>query len=400
MKRLVALVMVLCLFISGCASSAENNSVESKTDIVQTSEFDVNNDGLGNVEHEYKSLGDELLLSDLEENIYHELEYSLDEGSYVIDDVSAVYVSKEYLAELSYNSQLNIYFGYTLDEIEAQFDSQKYIFTCDDNGNTIVTNFEDYDDTFEKVVKDVAIGSGVILVCATVSIISGGVGAPSAVTAIFAASAKTGAQVALSGSVLSSAMTAIVTGIQTKDVKQTVSAAALSAGSAFKWGAITGAIIGGVSEGISLAKAAKAENAIQDAQASNNVPTSRESEDYVAEKYGGKKEVSYMEGKEVAYGTDNSTRPDVVVQNADGTLEAIEVKNYALETAANRANLYKSIQKEVSDRVANLPEGSTQKIVLDVRNRGYSEEFISGVVQKVKECVSDIYTDIPVDVLQ
>jgi hypothetical protein len=50
--------------------------------------------------------------------------------------------------------------------------------------------------------------------------------------------------------------------------------------------------------------------------------------------------------------------------------------------------------------VANLPEGSTQKIVLDVRNRGYSEEFISGVVQKVKECVSDIYTDIPVDVLQ
>ena len=89
------------------------------------------------------------------------------------------------------------------------------MFTLGSDGQTVVKELEEFtDDTNLQIMKNVAIGSGVILLCVAVSIVSGGAGAPAA-CAIFAASAKTGAIMALSGSVFGGVSAGIVKGIQT-----------------------------------------------------------------------------------------------------------------------------------------------------------------------------------------
>ena len=151
---------------------------------------------------------------------------------------------------MNYNSKSNIFFGYTLKEIENIYKDQKYIFTLE-NGETTVKLFEDYDDSFEKAIENIAIGSGVILICVTVSAISGGMGAP-AVSMIFAASAKTGTIMALSSGTISAAVSGITTGIQTGDMEKAMKAAVLSGSESFKWAAFTGVVAGGAGEAIAL----------------------------------------------------------------------------------------------------------------------------------------------------
>lgn len=67
-----------------------------------------------------------------------------------------------------YNSQENIYFGYTLSELANQFQGKKFVFSVDD-GKTVVNEFQEYDDTYDQIIKNVAVGTGVILICVTVS---------------------------------------------------------------------------------------------------------------------------------------------------------------------------------------------------------------------------------------
>ena len=155
----------------------------------------------------------------MENQIYSQLVSELDSEEYFVENVEAVYISKEYLAELSYNSQSNIYFGYTLDEIEAEFEGQRYMFTLGDDGQTVVVPLEEvYDDTYDQIIKNVSIGSGVILICVTVSVVSAGIGAP-AVAMIFAASAQTGTIMALSSGGIGFVAASIARGYQTHDFK-------------------------------------------------------------------------------------------------------------------------------------------------------------------------------------
>ena len=56
-----------------------------------------------------------------------------------------------------------MYFGYTLSDITSEWGDTKYIFTVDDNGQTTVQAFEEYDDTYDKAIRNVAIGTGVFL---------------------------------------------------------------------------------------------------------------------------------------------------------------------------------------------------------------------------------------------
>lgn len=196
-------------------------------------------------------------------DLSYDLENRLDE-EYHLDDVSVIYLSQEYLDELYYNSLPNLFFGYTLKEIYDQYAQEKFIFTVDSNGNTIVQKFEEYDDTYEKVIRNVAIGSGVILVCVTVSVVTGGLAAPGAVAAgsqvltnislVFAAAAKTGTIMALEGGAFGGVVSGITTGIKTKDFDETIKASALGASSGFKWGAIAGAAVGATSEIVELQK--------------------------------------------------------------------------------------------------------------------------------------------------
>lgn len=192
-----------------------------------------------------------------EDLLYEDIVTSLDSDKYFVEDVETVFVSKEYVDELQYNSMSNIYFGYALDEIQKQFTGSKFVFALGDDGQTTVKEFEKYEeDNFEQVIKNVVTGAGVILVCVTVSVIAGASGA-TAVSMIFAVSAKTGTAVAVSDAVISGVSTGIVKGIETGDFDEAMDAAMLSASEGFKWGAITGCATGGAVETFTLIKGAK-----------------------------------------------------------------------------------------------------------------------------------------------
>ncbi len=264
MKRMMSLFLTLMLIFTGCVSPAANSmsssTIESADETTQSGpnsfdEIPPVDSKVPAPEPSFTGLNDPSLLNYYENTVYKDVSNRLGSG-YRVENISAVYISKEYLEELTYNSQTNIFFGYSLADLDAQFEGTRYVFTLADNGETTVVPFEDYDDTYEKILKNVAIGTGVILVSATVSVVSGGVGAP-AVAMIFAASAKTGALFAASSGAMSAVIACTVTGIQTKDFEAAIKAGALAGSENFKWGAITGAIFGGASELVMLKTATR-----------------------------------------------------------------------------------------------------------------------------------------------
>lgn len=240
MKKIVALLLIVSLLAcSLTASFAEEAQLPA-----------------GSVpEAGFSGMNDPNLLRYTEDTIYENLVATLDSDEYFVENVSAVYISQEYIDELAYNSQANIYFGYTLQELAEQFQGKKYIFTLGGDGSTIVTEFEEYDDTYDRALKNVAIGTGVILVCVTVSLVSAGLGAP-AVSMIFSVAAQSGTKMALSGGIMGGVAAGIVTGVQTGDMDEALKAAALAGSEGFKWGAISGALAGGASEARGLRDAA------------------------------------------------------------------------------------------------------------------------------------------------
>lgn len=396
MKRFLAILLSCALFLTGCGTNDSKSTNLVSIDIETSEDVKVNTDTeevskalefveIEDEEIKFDDLSDPKLLQYVEDNIYADLISQFNSDDYIVEDISTLYISNEYLEELEYNSKKNIYFGYTLEQIDAQFEDTRYVFTLGDNGNTVVQPFEKYDDTYDQIIKNVAIGTGVILVCVTVSVVSGGLGA-STISVVFAASAKTGTTFALSSALISGVSSGVVTQFQTGDFEETIKTASLNASEDFKWGAITGAIIGGASQGLAIYKEAR------------TIPTSKESEKRALEKYGGLEQVSYLNGEQVLMSTNGATRPDIV-RFIDGHLEAIEVKNYSLENKANRNTLYNEILRQVTARTKDLPKGSTQRIVLDVKGRGYSNELIQTVINNIKVKCANIYFDIPVDVM-
>ena len=204
----------------------------------------------------YNGLNDPNLLRYVEGSVFSDLTMRFDGTDYRIENVTAGYMSKEYLEEVAYNSQANVFFGYTLDELDAQFQGTRYVFTLGANGETEVVPFEAYDDTYERVLMNVAIGTGVILICVTVSVVTAGAGAP-AISLIFATSAKTAAIYAAESGAVSAVIAGTVTGIQTGDFDAALKAGALAGSESFKWGAIGGSILGGASELVMLKMAAR-----------------------------------------------------------------------------------------------------------------------------------------------
>ncbi len=347
---------------------------------------------------DFYGLDDPELLQYIEDTVYAGIEEKFESEDYVIENVKAIYYSKEYIQEVAYNSQSNIWFGYTLKELDEQFQGESYVFTLGEDGQTIVKPFEEYDDTYEKVIRNVAIGTGVILVCVTVSVITGGAGAVP-ISMVFAASAKTGAIMALSSGTISAVAAGAITGIQTHDKDQALKAAALQGSEGFKWGAILGAITGGLSEVSQLRNAAKASQAIDDLLADPAIPEWRRAELRALKQLGGKEQISYLAGEEVPFSTPGATRPDVV-RTVGNHIEAVEVKYYNLESSASLNTLYSELEREVSSRVVNLPANSTQRIVLDVTGRNFSAETISTVTETIQSKLYSIYgSNIPVDIV-
>lgn len=254
MKKIILLITIISLLVcTGCNKNTDEepeSPAENKEDVTENTKIEVDEIEPFIYEPEFESLADEELLPYLERSIYSDIVQCLPDQDFFIDNVETRYISKEYIEELEYNSKSNIFFGYTLKEIEEEYKDSRYIFTLE-NGQTVVKPFEDYDDSFEKAIKNVAIGSGVILICVTVSVVSGGVGAP-AINMIFAASAKTGTIAALSSGTISAAVVGITTGLQTGDMEKAMKSAALTGSESFKWAAFTGAVAGGATEAVAL----------------------------------------------------------------------------------------------------------------------------------------------------
>ena len=249
MKRIIKSIFLFLISFSlfcvtGCNTNNNSKTVDKKTTEEKKEIITYK------YEPDFDSLDNEDLLRYVRDDVYSNVVESIPDGYYV-DNVDTAYISQEYLDELEYNSKSNVFFGYSLKDIESVYKDQKYVFTSSDTGETIVQPFESYDETFEKVAKNVAVGTGVILVCVTVSATTVGTEAP-AISMIFAASAKTGTIMALSGGAISATATGIVTGVQTGDVERSLKAAAVSGSEGFKMGAITGVVQGGASEAIAL----------------------------------------------------------------------------------------------------------------------------------------------------
>ena len=238
MKRLMSLILTIALLLMAFGSV----QAEPTSDVTMP---------------DYYFLDDADFLNYIDDLVYRETVSSLDSDAYFVEDVSTIYISKEYLEEVAYNSQSNIFFGYTLSDLDATFQGKKYVFTLGEDGTTCVKELQAIEDsTTATILKNVAIGTGVILICVTVSAVSAGVGAP-AVSMIFAVSAKTAAICGASSAALGGIAAGIARGIETGDFDEATEAAALTASEGFKWGAVSGAVMGGVGETVSLSLATK-----------------------------------------------------------------------------------------------------------------------------------------------
>ncbi len=230
MKRLISLILVLCL-VGLCLPST----------------------ALAEETLEFRGMNDPKLLPYIEDTVYEALIDELSDEGYAIENVSAIYISQEYIDELAYNSQANIFFGYTLAELDAQFEGTRYVFTLGEDNQTTVVPFESYEDnTYSQILKNVAIGAGIILICVTVSVIA----APTApaVSMIFSCAAKTGTEIALKGAATGFLAAGTLRYVQTGELDESFKAGALAGSEGFKWGAIGGCVTGAASETAFLGK--------------------------------------------------------------------------------------------------------------------------------------------------
>lgn len=285
MKKLLSVILVLSVFMTGCTihNDTQNSSVSVESTIAKTSEVatiettkassivtssDVSSGESQSTDAKtddyldeqarnmnFRSLSDPNLLKFMEGAVYEHLVDNLDKDAY-IDNVSAIYLSQEFIDELSYNSKANVFFGYTLKELDEQFQGQSYLFTVE-NGQTVVKPRSPYDDTYDKMIRNVAIGTGVILICVTISVVTYGAGAPAA-SMIFACAAKSGTVMGVSSGTISGVATGISTGIKTGDWEKAKKDGALAASESFKFSVIAGSILGGAGEAIGLKNVAKA----------------------------------------------------------------------------------------------------------------------------------------------
>ena len=241
-KRLISALLSIAMTATLAGCGAKTGDTASATEIPFADQAAIES---------FTSMSDPNLLRYVEDTVYDDLVRELDSDEYLVENVEAVYISQEYIDELEYNSRENVFFGYTLSELDQQFQGKRYVFATDESGQTTVKEFEAYDDTYDQVIRNVAIGTGVILVCVTVSVVTGGAALP-AVSMVFASAAKAGAIGALSGGLIGGVSAGVVTGIQTGDMDQALKSAALAASEGYKWGAISGALTGGASEAMAL----------------------------------------------------------------------------------------------------------------------------------------------------
>ena len=265
-KKILPILLIALLVLGGCTKT-ENNETAVESDVTAITSETTQDDSAQEIINEFH-LDDPEELEAYQELLYQNIVEALNSDQYFVEEVQVEYYSQEYLEDVIYNSKESVYFGHTLSELENQFKGTKYAFTLGDNGETVVHEFKNYDFTTETLIKNVAIGTGVIVVCVIISIATDGASVPGAVVVIHqvvSGMAKGAISLAVSGAVFGGVTAGLMTGFETGDFDKAVKAAALEASESYKWGAIIGAASGGVAETITLAYASSGALSISEA---------------------------------------------------------------------------------------------------------------------------------------
>ena len=177
----MAVPLCLALALQGCGAPAQTGNVANSATSQESAQPVASNN---------QKMSDADFVKKLEDSVYQLIVKDLDENGnrkdLQVQDVKAVYLSKEYLEQYTYNTKETKFFGTTLGELEKKFDKQKYVFDIDEHGKTTCHAVGDFDNTFDEVTQAALLGSGVILISVTIVCVTGG--AP--VTALVACTAN------------------------------------------------------------------------------------------------------------------------------------------------------------------------------------------------------------------
>lgn len=256
MKKLLNVLLSCSLLLVGCGKK-DTQSIKETEKPVETPVAQETPAVQETKELNFYGLNDPALLEYTDKEVYKEVIEDLDSDEYYVSDIQTCYISQAYLEELQFNSQENVFFGYTVSELEKQFKGEKYVFTLGEDGTTVVKQFQaiEPENVYKKMATDVAVGAGVILVTATVASLT--VEAAPAVSVILAVGAKTGTAYALSTGAVSAVIGGAAEAFNGGDVEDSLKAMAVSGCEGVKIGAITGTLAGSAQAGLALKAATK-----------------------------------------------------------------------------------------------------------------------------------------------
>ena len=99
MKRIIALLLAMTMVLTGCSQPQPQNPFTGPTTDPITDVVSVPAEWI-EVQPEFDSLSDENLLLQVENLVYRETVQALNSEEYVVENVSAVYISKNTLRKL------------------------------------------------------------------------------------------------------------------------------------------------------------------------------------------------------------------------------------------------------------------------------------------------------------
>jgi hypothetical protein len=95
---------------------------------------------------------------------------------------------------------------------------------------------------------------------------------------------------------------------------------------------------------------------------------------------GYEEQLSFLGGRRVPSGTENSVRPDWF-----GNGEAIEVKNYDVQSVAGRSRLVRVLGEQLRARTENLPAGTSQRVFIDIRGQQLAPAERVALAQRIAD---------------
>lgn len=71
---------------------------------------------------------------------------------------------------------------------------------------------------------------------------------------------------------------------------------------------------------------------------------------------------------------------------------SIDVKNYKVESASGRSNLAKNTEKQYYQRVDNLPTGTNQTVLIDIRGQNVCNADLTSlyndIMKRTNNCIT------------